>query len=44
MTGYRTEDVLGQRPSMLRSGRHDRPFYDAMWAQINGAGRWQGEV
>lgn len=44
MTGYRTEDVLGRRPSMLRSGRHDRPFYDAMWAQINAAGRWQGEV
>ena len=44
MTGYRAEDVLGKRPSMLRSGRQESVFYEAMWSQIASAGRWQGEV
>ena len=44
MTGYRSDEVLGQRPALLRSGRHEAPFYAAMWAEINSTGRWQGEV
>jgi diguanylate cyclase (GGDEF)-like protein/PAS domain S-box-containing protein len=43
-TGYSQEEVLGCNPSMLASGRHDQAFYQAMWAAINGEGRWSGEV
>jgi diguanylate cyclase (GGDEF)-like protein/PAS domain S-box-containing protein len=43
-TGYSQEEVLGCNPGMLASGRHDQAFYQAMWAAINGEGRWSGEV
>jgi diguanylate cyclase (GGDEF)-like protein len=29
---------------MLRSGRHDAPFYMAMWENIRDKGAWRGEV
>jgi diguanylate cyclase (GGDEF)-like protein/PAS domain S-box-containing protein len=44
ITGYSREDVLGNSPGMLRSGRHDRDFYQAMWASLNQTGHWQGEI
>jgi diguanylate cyclase (GGDEF)-like protein/PAS domain S-box-containing protein len=44
ITGYAAEEVLGQNPSLLQSGRHDRDFYRDMWHQIHTEGRWQGEL
>ena len=44
LTGYAPEEVLGQTPRLLKSGRHDRDFYAAMWDAINATGHWQGEV
>ncbi|HEC19427.1 MAG TPA: EAL domain-containing protein [Gammaproteobacteria bacterium] len=44
ITGYTEADVVGQRPSILQSGRHDRDFYRAMWQSINDNGYWQGEI
>lgn len=44
ITGYALDDVMGKNPSLLKSGRHDVAFYQAMWAEINGTGRWQGEL
>ncbi|MEN6586862.1 MAG: EAL domain-containing protein [Sulfuricella sp.] len=44
ITGYSDEEVLGQKPSILRSGRHDRAFYQAMWAGVHENGYWQGEI
>ncbi len=44
ITGYSEADALGQRPSMLASGRHDQAFYRAIWEAISERGRWQGEV
>jgi len=43
-TGYTAEEVLGQSPSMLKSGRHDAEFYKVMWALVRSTGKWQGEV
>ena len=43
-TGYAPEDIVGQTPSLLRSGRHDAAFYSAMWESITRKGAWQGEV
>lgn len=43
-TGYRAEDVLGQNPSVLRSGQHDHAFYEAMWRSILSTGKWRGEL
>ncbi|MEY4753147.1 MAG: hypothetical protein RJA44_822, partial [Pseudomonadota bacterium] len=44
ITGYSREQALGRRPSMLSSGRHEKSFYQAMWAQIQSSGQWQGEI
>ena len=43
-TGYQAEELLGQTPRLLKSGRHDAAFYAAMWASINSDGSWQGEI
>lgn len=44
ITGYKAQDVLGQRMSVLSSGRHDREFYETMWSSIVKTGAWVGEV
>lgn len=44
ITGYQEEDVIGQNPRILSSGRHDSEFYRKMWAEIIQFGRWSGEV
>lgn len=44
LTGYSLEDVVGKKPKILKSGRHDQKFYTRMWKSINSTGHWQGEV
>jgi len=44
ITGYTQHEVLGRNPSLMSSGRHDKGFYEAMWAEIRQHGSWQGEV
>ncbi len=43
-TGYTSEEVVGQTPRLLKSGRHDKAFYDAMWDIVNKTGGWKGEI
>lgn len=44
LMGYQLEEVVGQRPSMFSSGRHDAEFYQGMWKAITENGHWQGEI
>jgi diguanylate cyclase (GGDEF)-like protein/PAS domain S-box-containing protein len=44
ITGYTTQEVIGQRPSLLASGRQDQAFYRDMWLQIERTGFWEGEL
>ncbi len=44
MTGYVAEEVVGQNPAFLNSGRQDTAFYKAMWDRINNTGYWRGEI
>ena len=44
ITGYSCEEAIGQRTSLLSSGRHDAAFYRAMWATIDVDGSWEGEI
>jgi diguanylate cyclase (GGDEF)-like protein/PAS domain S-box-containing protein len=44
LTGYSAEEVIGQTPSMLSSGRHGADFYGAMWESIHRSGSWHGEI
>ena len=44
LTGYVLDEVRGQNPRLLKSGRHDRDFYLQMWAALNSIDSWQGEI
>ena len=44
ITGYQSEEVLGQQPSMFKSGHHPPAFYQAMFAMLGSAGEWSGEI
>ncbi len=43
-TGYTEQEAVGQKISLLKSGRHDAAFYAAMWQSILSVGAWQGEI
>jgi sigma-B regulation protein RsbU (phosphoserine phosphatase) len=34
ITGYARDEVLGQKPSLLKSGRHGPGYYEALWTRI----------
>jgi len=44
ITGYSADEVLGQNPRMLQSGRHSEAFYRDMWATLLAVGHWRGEI
>lgn len=44
ITGYSQTEILGQSPSLLKSGRHDRSFYASLWHALQTRGAWSGEV
>ncbi|MDP1529661.1 MAG: diguanylate cyclase [Rhodoferax sp.] len=44
LTGYGFDEAVGQSSNILRSGRHDPVFYQAMWHSLTQTGHWEGEV
>ena len=42
--GYSKEEVIGQLPRKLKSGIHDRGFYDSMWKSLASRRHWSGEI
>lgn len=44
ITGYQAEEVLGQRPSLFKSGHHPSDFYQAMFQSLNRTREWSGEI
>ena len=43
-TGYSREEVIGQNPRILRSGKTSREIYDDMWAHLKRGEVWKGEL
>ena len=44
VTGYSRAEAVGQKPSLLKSGKHDSAFYAALWATITGGTVWKGRI
>lgn len=44
ITGYTPAEVVGQDPSLLKSGRHDDAYFAEMWRHLDEVGRWEGEI
>ena len=43
-SGYTADEIIGKKPRILNSGRHDADFYRTMWKTIEDTGTWQGEI
>ncbi len=44
ITGYSRDEVLGQNPRLLSSGRQPKAFYTALWQDLMTKGHWYGEM
>jgi diguanylate cyclase (GGDEF)-like protein/PAS domain S-box-containing protein len=44
ITGYELHEVLGKKPGVLSSGRHDPEYYRKMRLELAENGCWQGEI
>ncbi len=42
LTGYARDELIGQSPSLLKSGKHDADFYRALWATLADGEAWAG--
>lgn len=43
-SGYTPEEVIGQHPDLLKSGKHDDAFYEQLWNTISSGKTWEGEL
>lgn len=43
-TGYDKEEVLGEDPNVMNSGKHDKKFFEHFWRMLKDTGQWQGEI
>jgi diguanylate cyclase (GGDEF)-like protein/PAS domain S-box-containing protein len=44
ITGYSSEEAVGQTPRLLRSHHQDEHFYREMWAELSATDEWRGEL
>ncbi|MDC8772299.1 PAS domain S-box protein [Roseateles albus] len=43
-SGYSREELMGQKPSVLKSGRTPASIYASLWAALNRGQVWKGEL
>lgn len=43
VTGYSSEEALGQNPRVLKSGKQDPEVYEELWRTISSGREWHGE-
>jgi PAS domain S-box-containing protein len=44
ITGFGREEIIGQNPRILHSGKQSPDFYAAMWKTLGETGHWKGEI
>lgn len=44
LTGYAAREALGQNLRFLKSGQHDRSFYQSLWETVLSGRVWRGEI
>ena len=44
ISGYSQQELVGQKHSLLRSGKHDNAFYKGLWTTILAGNIWRGEL
>jgi len=43
ITGYTLSEAIGKNPNILKSGEHEKEFYDKLWDTIKSGKDWRGE-
>ena len=43
LTGYKSEEVIGKNPNILKSNYHKPEYYQALWKTLKQGKTWQGE-
>jgi len=44
ITGYQISEVVGKTPAILKSGHHDKAFYQKMWQTLLKGDVWRGHL
>ena len=44
ITGYTRSEVMGQNPSILKSGIYGKDFYEKFWHDLSNFGFWNGQI
>ncbi|HND80332.1 MAG TPA: EAL domain-containing protein [Accumulibacter sp.] len=44
LTGYLREEVIGKKPSLLRSDKTSPELYVEMWEKVQSSGMWAGQI
>ncbi len=44
ITGYKSEEVIGKNPKVLKSEKHSENFYKEMWRELHTNGYWCGDI
>lgn len=44
VTGYSSDEVIGRRPSVLKSGKHPAEYYQEMWSTLTAGEVWLGRL
>lgn len=44
ITGFTKDDAIGNKANLLKSGAHDKEFYEEMWQRLDSENQWQGEI
>ncbi len=43
-TGYSCKEIIGQNISIIKSGTHDKKFYEELWETISRGDSWSGHI
>ena len=44
LTGYSFDEVKGKKPKFLKSGKHDKSFYENLWKTVLKGEIWRGDI
>lgn len=44
ISGYEPQEIVGRSHSVLKSGEHDREFYENMWTSLLAGKTWRGQI
>ncbi|OHU84578.1 MULTISPECIES: EAL domain-containing protein [Pseudoalteromonas] len=44
ITGFESDEVLGQTPAMFNSGHHSKAYFNQLYQTLNERGHWEGEI